>query len=183
MPSKYKFGDHQRPHFITFATVEWVDALSRPYYKDIIIESLKYCQENKGLVLHAYVIMSNHIHLIASAKSGFSLSDFLRDFKRHTSSKLLKTIEGNSKESRKRWILWIFKSAGAKNGNNKNYQFWRQDNRPIELSTNEMFDQRLEYLHNNPVVEGIVFEADQYVYSSACDYFNSRRGLLDLELL
>lgn len=80
MPSKYKFGDHQRPHFITFAVVEWVDALSRPYYKDVLIESLKYCQENNGLLLHAYVIMNNHVHLIASAKLGFSLSDIMRDF-------------------------------------------------------------------------------------------------------
>ena len=58
MSSKYQISDHQKPHFISFATVQWVDALSRPEYKDVIIESLKYCQDNKGLILHAFVIMN-----------------------------------------------------------------------------------------------------------------------------
>ncbi len=90
MSSKYTISDHQAPHFITFATVQWVDALSRPIYKDIIIDSLKHCQEYKGLILHAYVIMNNHVHLIASAEEGYNLSAILRDFKKHTSKKIKK---------------------------------------------------------------------------------------------
>ena len=136
MSSKYKINDHQSLHFITFATVEWVDALSRPLYKDVIIESLKFCTINKGLALYAYVIMSNHVHLIASAKEGYNLSDILRDFKKHTSKTLLVMIAENKQESRRSWMLWLFQSAGSKNSNNKKFQFWRQDNRPIELSTN-----------------------------------------------
>lgn len=182
MPSKYRINDHQNLHFITFATVEWVDALSRPQYKEIIIESLKYCQKNKGLVLYAYVIMNNHVHLIASAKEGYSLSDILRDFKSFTSKKSLKEIEINIRESRKSWMLWLFRSAGKKNSNNKNYQFWQQDNRPIELSTNEMIEQRLNYIHQNPVEEGIVFEPHHYVYSSAIDY-SGKRGLIGIEFV
>jgi REP element-mobilizing transposase RayT len=146
MSSKYKISDHQRSHFITFATVECVEALSRPEYKNIIIESLWYCQQAKGLVLHAYVIMNNHVHLIASAKNGFNLSDILRDMKKHTAKTLLKAIQ-NNQESRRGWMLWLFKSVAKDNTNNKYFQFWQQDNRPIELSTNEMMDQRLEYIH------------------------------------
>jgi putative transposase len=182
MPSKYAISDHQKPHFVSFATVQWVDALSRPDYKNVIIESLKYCQIKKGLILHAFVIMNNHIHLIASAKEGFNLSDILRDFKKHTSKTLLREILHNEKESRRSWMKWIFESAGKQNSNNKNFQFWRQDNRPIELSTNEMMDQRLDYLHDNPVVEGIVYEPEQYVYSSAVNYAGGD-GLLEVEFL
>ena len=122
------------------------------------------------------------MHLIASAKEGKSLSDILRDFKKHTSKTLLKEILNNDKESRRSWMKWIFESAAKQNSNNKNYQFWQQDNRPVELSTNEMMDQRLAYLHNNPVMEGIVFEAEQYVYSSAINYAGGK-GLLDVEFL
>ena len=124
MSSKYSIKDHQRPHFITFATVQWVDALSRPIYKDVIIESLRFCQVNKGLILHAFVIMNNHVHLIASAKEGYNLSDILRDLKKHTSKTLLEMIENDDyTESRRNWMLWLFESAGKKNSNNKKYQF------------------------------------------------------------
>lgn len=183
MSSKYTISDHQRAHFITFATVEWIDALSRPVYKDVMIDSLRYCQQHKGLALHAYVIMNNHVHLIASAREGFNLSDILRDLKKYTSKALLELIQGSeTRESRRGWMLWIFRSAGERNSNNKEFQFWQQDNHPVELSTPTMLEQRLNYLHNNPVVERIVNEPEHYVYSSAINYAGGK-GLLDLELL
>lgn len=183
MSSKYVIRDHQAPHFINFATVEWVDALSRPVYKDIVIDSIKHCQDNKGLMLYAYVIMNNHIHLIVSAKEGYNLSDILRDMKKHTSKKLLECIIENNQESRKRWMLWLFESAGKRNSNNKNYQFWQQDNRPIELSTAAMVDQRLNYIHQNPVKERIVNEPEHYVYSSVIDYVGGRGLIKGVQVL
>ena len=182
MPSKYKISDHQNLHFITFSVVQWVDALSRPYYKDIVIDSIQYCQQHKGLILYAYVLMNNHVHLIASAAAEHNLSDILRDLKTYTSKTLLKEISENPRESRKNWMLWLFKSAGIRNPNNKDFQFWQQDNRPIELSSNEMMDQRLDYIHQNPVKAGFVYEPEHYVYSSAADY-TGRKGLLDITLI
>ncbi len=182
MPSKYEIDDHQAPHFITFATVQWVDALSRPCYKQIVIDSLDFCQAKKGLTLFAYVIMSNHVHLIAAAKEGFDLSGILRDLKKHTSKEIIKAIEENPFESRKSWMLWIFRSAGKRNANNKHFQFWQKDNRPIQLSTNRMIDQRLRYVHDNPVKEGLVHEPEYYVFSSAFDY-SGGRGPISIELI
>ncbi|MCR9250205.1 MAG: transposase [bacterium] len=182
MSSKYTISDHQAPHFITFAVVQWIDALSRPLYKEIILDSLRYCQSEKGLILNAWVLMNNHVHLICSAAEGQNLSDILRDFKKYTSKSLLDEIATSSLESRKDWMLWLFKSNGQKNSNNKNYQFWQQDNRPIQLSTNEMLDQRLHYIHMNPVKEGIVYEAEHYVYSSARDYCGLK-GLLNVDMI
>ena len=179
MSTKYKIRDQTKLHFISFAVVEWVDAFTRNLYKDILIESLRYCQQSKGLLLYAWCIMTNHLHLIISSVDGVKQEDIIRDFKKYTSKQLLKTIKENKQESRRNWMLWIFKKAGEKNSNNKNYQFWQQDNHPIELSTNAMMEQRLEYLHNNPVVAGIVDEPEHYVYSSARDYAGIK-GLLDL---
>jgi putative transposase len=182
MPSKYKIQNHQDIYFITFAVVEWVDALSRRQYKDIVVNSLQYCQKQKGLILYAWIIMNNHVHLIASAEKEFNLSNILRDMKKFTSKKLILTIEENLQESRRKWMLWIFSSNGKKNSNNEKYQFWQQDNHPVCLSDNEMQDQRLNYLHNNPVIEGIVEEPEHYLYSSARDYAGGK-GLLSLVFL
>ena len=135
LSTKYKIRDQTKLHFITFAVVEWVNVFTRRIYKNVLIDSLTYCQENKGLLLYAWCIMSNHVHLIISSKEGIKQEDIIRDFKKHTSKQLLKLIEENKQESRKNWMLWIFKKAGERNSNNKNYQFWRQDNHPIELST------------------------------------------------
>ena len=182
MPSKYKFHNPEGIYFITYSVVEWVDVFTRPVYKDIVVDSLKYAQESKGLYLYAWVIMSNHVHLIASVKEGYKLSDVLRDHKKHTSKNIIEEIKENPDESRKNWMLWLFASHGERNPNNKKYQFWQQDNHPVELDANEMMDQRLDYLHNNPVKAGIVNEAENYIYSSAIDYVDGK-GLLEVNLL
>ena len=106
-------------------------------YVSSLIESLTYCQKEKGLLVHAYCIMPNHLHLIISAANGNS-SDVIRDFKKFTSAKVLKTIEENNKESRRKWMLWIFKKAGVNNNRNTSYQFWHQENHPIECSTEDI---------------------------------------------
>ena len=69
-------------YFLTITVVDWVDVFTRPGYKHEIVNALRYCQQSKGLELYAWVIMSNHIHLIAGTKDGFNLSDILRDFKK-----------------------------------------------------------------------------------------------------
>ena len=126
--------------------------------------------------------MSNHIHLICAAKDGYNLSDVLRDFKKFTSSTILKLIEGNKIESRRNWMLWIFKSKGQKNSKNTNYQFWQQNNHPKELVTNRFMQEKLDYIHKNPVEAEIVDEPEHYVFSSARDYAG-QKGLLDVEFI
>ncbi|MBO6515699.1 MAG: transposase [Bacteroidia bacterium] len=182
MGFKYQIRDHQCPHFVSFSTVQWVDVLTRPLYKDIIVDSLRFCQQRKGLIIYAWVIMTNHVHLIASAQEGSNLSDILRDLKRYTSKRIIHAIENNPTESRRNWMLWIFKSAGEQNSNNKYYQFWQQGNHPIALTSNQMIDQRLEYLHLNPVKEQWVEEVHHYVYSSAIDY-SGGKGLIPVEFI
>ena len=73
-----------------------------------------------------------------------------------------------------------FKNKGVNNKRNKKYQFWQQDNHPIELYSNYFIDQKVEYIHNNPVVAGLVEKAEEYIYSSAKNY-SGEQGLLKLE--
>ena len=183
MATRYRFGDNERPHFITFSVINWIDVFSRENYKEILVQSLQYCISNKGLILHAWVIMSNHVHLIASAKEDYQLTDIMRDLKKFTSKAINAAINENIQESRKDWLIWMFKRAGARNSNNDTYQFWQQDNHPIELTTNDMMEQRLNYLHENPVKAGYVWSAEHYKYSSAVDYYTDEKGLLPIELL
>ena len=92
MSEKYKVNNPNGIYFITCTIIGWVDLFTRPEYKDILIQSLKYCIKKKGLLVHAYVIMSSHIHLIVSAKDGAHLPSIIRDFKTFTSKSLLKEI-------------------------------------------------------------------------------------------
>jgi putative transposase len=182
MSSKYKVGDDAIPHFVTFTVIGWIDVFSRECYKETIISSLKYCQEHKGLSLHAWVIMTNHLHLIISSNSN-KIENLVRDIKKFTSKQIVAAIKENTSESRKEWMLNIFHYAGRNNMNNKDIQFWKQDYHPVELITYERFTQRLNYLHENPVRSGLVWEPWHYKYSSAIDYYTNEKGLISIEHL
>ena len=131
--------------------VGWIDAFTRDEYRDILLNSIKYCQENKGLELFAWVLMTNHFHLIIRAKEGFALSDIMRDMKKITSKRIVAAIKENNKESRKEWMLFLFERFGRYNSNNTHFQFWRQDNHPIELFGAKAIQQKLNYIHESPV--------------------------------
>jgi len=149
--------------------VYWIDVFVRELYCERIIESLTYCQKEKGMEIYAWCIMPSHIHLVFKAKKN-NPSDLIRDFKRHTSKVLQKSIEDNIQESRKEWILWMMERAGNKNSNVKKRQFWQQHNKPIELWSNEVIEQKIDYIHNNPVVSGFVINAYDWKYSSSRSY-------------
>jgi len=179
----YKIRNKEGIHFITFAVVEWVDVFTRKEYKDILIDSLRYCQKERGLQIYSWCIMSNHVHLVVSAKQN-DVSDILRDIKKFTAKEIIKAITNHSGESRKDWMLEIFRKAGTANSRNATYQFWRQDNHPKELFSTGFTNEKLDYIHNNPVEAGIVEKAEEYVYSSARDYYEGKNiGLIEIEFM
>ena len=178
----HKLVNQNHMHFITPTIVGWCDVFTRKVYKEIVIDSLKYCIEHKGLIVFAYVIMSNHLHLIVAAKEGYQLSNIIRDFKRHTSKAIIKEISKNYKESRKEWMLRLFKYFAKYNENNSTYQVWKRDNYPIELVKEEWIFQKLNYIHQNPVRAGITAKPTDYLYSSARNY-SKLKSPLDVELI
>jgi REP element-mobilizing transposase RayT len=176
----YKIINKAATHFFTFAVVEWVDVSTRPQYKDILLDSIRHCQAERGLILNAWCLMTNHVHLVMSAINNDS-SEILRDFKKFTSKKIISAIENNKQESRRDWMLKIFKEAGAANSRNTNYQFWRQDNHPKEMYSPAFIAQKIDYIHQNPVSAGVVDKAEEYLYSSARDYYYRKKcGLLEV---
>jgi len=181
MSTKYKFHNPNGLYFTSTSIFGWADVFTRIIYKDIIVDSLKYCQAEKGLELYAWCIMTNHIHLIFSTNEDVLPQDFIRDFKKFTSKALTKAIKENDKESRKERWLALFERGAKYNSNNTFYQFWQQNNRPIELWSNEVIQQKIDYVHDNPVKAGIVYNAEDYVYSSAIDY-TGIEGLIKLEI-
>lgn len=170
MSTKYKFSNQQQLFFVSFAVINWIDLFIRDEYKQIMLDSWKYCQQYKGLEIYGWCIMTSHIHMIIGSNKN-KLEDIVRDMKKHTSEELRKAIETNRQESRREWMLWMMKRAGTKNSNNIKFQLWQQDNHPIELSDIKILHQKLDYTHNNPVVAGIVEKPEDYLYSSARDYF------------
>ena len=178
----YKISDQEGIFFCTFATIGWIDLFTRPVYRDIVVENLRFCQQQKGLIIYAWVIMSNHLHLIVAHEKG-NLSGLLRDFKSYSSKQLYEAIK-NEPESRRVWMLGMFQWAGKHNPNNKGFQIWQQQNHPKQLlpHSDSFSRQKLDYLHNNPVRAGWVDEPEEYVYSSARCYAG-RKGLLDITFM
>jgi putative transposase len=170
MSERYKAPLAFQPYFVTCTIREWADVFTRNVYRDIIVSSLKHCIDKKQLQLHAWAIMSNHVHLIVSAASEKALGGIMRDFKKYTSVEICKAIEDNQQESRRKWLLNIFSFNAKLSNKHENYTFWQEGYHPVELSTSEMVEQRLRYLHENPVRAGWVYKAEDYLYSSAAAY-------------
>ena len=141
MATGYQIKEQDKLHFVTLQVVEWVDIFTRQKYRDIIITNLEYCQKNKELEIFAWVIMSNHIHLLIKSENA-ELSDLLRDFKSYTSKKIIEEID-SCNESRKEWMLKIFKDAAFKHKRNSEYQFWTHENHAEYIFSNKFIEQKL----------------------------------------
>ncbi len=181
MSTKYKFCDQDKLYFISFAVVNWIDLFIRNEYKEIMLNSWKYCQQNKGLEIYGWCIMTSHVHMIIGSNQN-KLENILRDMKRHTSAELRKAIQNHPQESRKEWMLWMMERAGIKNSNNERFQLWQQDSHPIVLFDHKILHQKLDYIHYNPLEAGIVEKPEDYLYSSARDYYGLP-GFIDVLLV
>ncbi len=168
MSEGYQIRKQDAAHFLTMTVVEWLDVFSREENKILLCESLNYCTEKKGLEIYAYVIMSNHIHLLARARER-NLSDIVRDFKKFTSGKLISKIR-RGRESRKEWMLEILTKKTKVENQKSTMQLWQYENHPIEIYSPKWTKEKIQYIHFNPVEEGVVQKPENYKYSSAFDY-------------
>ena len=180
MSEKYKFHDPYGLHFVTCTVVHWIDLFTRKEFRHVVVGSLKYCQENKGLKVHAWCLMPSHLHMIISSDKE-RLSDIMRDFKKFTSKQIVKEMDALN-ESRKEWLLRAFRSAGKDVKRVKNFKVWQDGNQPKGIETNDFLEQKLDYIHMNPVEAEIVEEAEHYLYSSARDY-SGIKGMIKVALL
>jgi putative transposase len=150
--------------FVTLTVVGWIDIFTRKDYSEEIIKNLNHCIDNKGLSVYCYCIMPSHIHMIASVPvENGTLGDVLRDFKGFSAKQIMKLIKENNKESRRKWLNYLFKTFAKKS----EQQFWQHKNHAISIETKHFRDQKVDYIHNNPVKAGIVTAPEYYYYSSA----------------
>lgn len=182
MGRKYAIRSQDEFYFVTFTVVDWIDVFIRQEYREIFIDSVKYCQKHKGLLVGGWCIMTSHIHMALGTTGQCRLEDIIRDLKSYTSRHIRKSVEHNSQESRREWMLALMLKAGEEKSNNKDFQFWLQHNHPIELSSIDITQQRLDYIHNNPVVAGFVEKPRDWLFSSARDY-EDEKGEIDIEFL
>ena len=154
---------------------------TRDEYRDVLMDSIRFCQQNQGLNIYGWVLMTNHFHLICSSTDEKGIGMVLRNIKSFTAMKLIDAIIKNPKESRKEWMLGIFEKNGLESKNNHRFQFWQVGNHPILLNNDtNRFEERLLYLHENPVKAGFVTFPQEWKYSSAIDYYTACDGLLKL---
>lgn len=168
----YTIKNQEGQYFITCTVHQWIDVFTKEVYKEILLDSIRHCQENKGLQVYGWVLMTNHIHMIISSNKN-KLTDIIRDFKKYTATKIVDAIANNATESRKNWLLWLLK-------NDNEINFWQEGYHGEEIFTFEFFETKLNYMHQNPVKAGIVEKEEEYLYSSCGDYYGIRKGKLDL---
>ena len=164
-----------RLHFMTHTVVDWIDVFTRRELAMIVVDSMNFCIQHKELEVYVWCLMPSHLHMIAAVKerSDTKLSDVMRDFKSHTSREVLAKIPVIN-ESRKDWLQAHFCKGPSTN------QVWQEGMHPVELYTKRFTDQKMDYIHNNPVEAGVVEEPQHYLFSSARDYCENRKGLVNI---
>ena len=168
MPTGYQITEQSKLHYLTFQVVYWIDVFTRKSYRDIFTDSLKYCRNHKSLEVYGYVVMSNHVHLLVRSSVG-DLSGTILYFKKYTSKAIIAAV-GSEPESRRDWMLRLFAHAAKRQNKEGKYQFWTHENHAELIYSNSFMEQKLSYIHENPVRAGIVQHPEDYLYSSARNY-------------
>jgi len=182
MSERYKVIDSSTPTFVTLTVIDWVDLFTKPQYTKILDDSLNYCIKHKGLIVHAYVYMTSHIHLIVTSNS-VTLEHIMRDFKSFTSKEIIKAIN-EYPESRREWLLNKMSYAADRIKRNANYKVWQDGFHPVILDTPTKLEQRIKYIHENPMELQLVDHPLSWINSSYLAYEDEKHAPnVQLELL
>ena len=174
----WSFDDSNSPFFCTDVIVGWQYVFTSPELFYVIVDALKYCRKNKGLRLHGYVIMPNHVHTIISA-TRCNLASVIRDYKRHTAGKIIDLL-GESGSARS---LSYFRAAARMDEKGNGHKVWTSGSHPILIETERFFEQKLEYIHNNPVTKGYVEKPEDWKFSSARNYILGDNSIIQIDYL
>ncbi len=172
--SRYKFHEVHYPYFSTSSIMGGLPLFMNPSITKIVLDALCYLQNENEVMLYGYVMMPNHLHLIAEDKE---LSRKLRAFKSFTG----RAIIDHMKEKHNQRLLRQLKSKKLKNHRDSEHQVWQEGLHPKQIFTQEIMVQKLEYIHFNPVKAGFVVNPVHWRYSSAIDY-EGRSGIIPVTL-
>lgn len=161
--TRYKIIETGSAHFLTCTIVDWLPVLAVLKPKEIIIDSLRFLQDEDALSIFAYVIMENHLHLIAQADD---LSREIRRFKSYTARRIIDFLKVEAKYN----FLSKLEANKLDHHKDSTYQFWQEGSKPKQIKGGKMMVQKIDYIHNNPVRRGYVDLPEHWRYSSARNY-------------
>lgn len=149
------------PQFYTATCYEWLPLLANDKFKNIIVSSLQFMVKNKRIELSAFVIMNNHIHLIWQVQPGYEPVDVQLSFMRYTAQQIKFELAKDDPG--------LLEKCKVNKGD-RQYQIWKRESLGVDLFTDAVYNQKLDYIHYNPVVAGLCKFPEDYHYSSALFY-------------
>jgi putative transposase len=161
--TRYRIFDNDYPHFLTCAAVGWLPVFTRPAAVQIVFDSWTYLVAHNRLTIFGYVVMENHLHLIASSEA---LGKEIGDFKSFTARKIIDHLRHCGDEP----LLKQLHLLKDKHKDDRSHQLWQEGSHPQQIQGDEMMLQKLEYIHNNPVRRGFVALPEHWIRSSASNY-------------
>ena len=170
--TRYRIHDDDCPHFMTCTIVGLLPVFTRPETVQILFDSWKFLTQEKGFQLYGYVVLENHLHMVASAPF---LSNVVKSFKMYTARHILDVLEANGAKV----LLRQMRALKRHHKTESDYQVWQEGSKPKQILSDEMTEQKLDYTHQNPVKRGYVDDPTHWRYSSARNY-QGMAGLIDV---
>ncbi len=170
--TRYRIFETDLPYFMTCTVVGWLPVFTRPEAVEILLESWRHLQKQREWELFGYVILENHVHLIVSSPE---LPRVMQRFKSYTARRLLDLLQRRAACT----LLRQLRTHKLRHKTQCRYQVWQEGSEPKQVQNEAMMWQKLEYIHNNPVVRGYVDDPLHWRYSSARDYAG-RPGPIDV---
>ena len=175
MRTRYKISDNVSLYFITSTIVEWLPVFTSDKYFNILIDAIMFNKKNKKLKIYAYVIIDNHFHMIASAED---LSNILSSIKSFSAKRIIDELQKDKKD----WLLYQFKFSKLLHKKECTYQVWQEGFHPQQILTENMLQQKFDYIHMNPVKRGLVAEPYHWRYSSAAFYYKDEPREIEIDV-
>ena len=175
MKSRYKIFDQQAVHFITSSIVDWLPIFKDDQYREIIINALEYRRKNKHLTLYAYVIMDDHIHATLSSEN---ITKLMKEFKSFTARKIVNQLRSDGNKN----LLGQLKACKKEYKIDSEFQVWQEGFHPKLIQSLEMFNQKVNYIHMNPVRKGLAERPEEWKYSSASNYLTGK-GIIEVDFI
>jgi len=170
--SRYRIFETEYPYFMTATVVAWLPVFCQPAMVEIILNSWRFLQRERGVQIFGFVVMENHLHWIAQ---GPSLAEQVGRFKSYTARCIIDELEKRGHKT----LLEELRYYKLRHKVDQTHQLWQEGSHPQQIQGDEMMLQKLEYVHDNPVRRGYVDDQVHWRYSSARNYAG-KPGLIDV---
>jgi putative transposase len=171
--NRYLITEPNKPHFMTCTVVEWLPVFTRPETVQVILDCWRYQREHAGLKLYGYVILENHLHLIAQSPN---LRVSMSSFKSYTARKIIDHLQAKQVD----YLLKRLRFAKRAHKEDREFQFWQEGVHAELVFSEALMREKLAYIHMNPVKRGYVREPKHWRYSSAVNYAEGE-GLIEID--